>query len=192
MLYTSIVVVGSVAIAWLRTLLFQQNFFHSLAYTSLIVLFSFLVCGITAGAVRLLPKKLFDKENVFFTVGKKEKSLYEKCKIRRWKDKVPDLGKLTGFDKDRVGDVKDAAYLRRFLLECHYGEVGHLLSLFSESVIFLFASSFVGGWLICVCVWLVAAFLNLLPIFVLRYNSYKLNILYKNLIKKERLFPKKP
>ena len=129
------------------------------------------------------------KEGKFFLVTAKEKSLYERWSIRKWKDRIPEIGHFTGFRKNKIADPKSAAYIERFLMESRYGEVGHLLSCPTGALIFLaqiipFVPAY--WWGVCTGITLVNAVLNLLPVFVLRYNYYKLRILHSSLLKKER------
>ncbi len=78
---------------------------------------------------RLAPKKVYNPNNKLFSVRKKENKFYEKIKIRRWKDKVPEAGKLGGFKKDKLESPKDPEYLRKFLVESCIAEAIHTLSI---------------------------------------------------------------
>ena len=79
--------------------------------------------------VRFVPKSIYNPNNKLFNVRKKENKLYEKLKIRKWKEKVPEAGKLGGFEKDKLASPKDPEYLRKFLVESCIAEAIHSLSI---------------------------------------------------------------
>jgi len=146
--------------------------------TILDVVLVIVIDGATAWLVNRFPKKIYNHKNRFFTVSAKEKSFYEKLKIRKWKDKIPELGALGGFKKDRLENPADNVYVEKFLVECCCGEIVHILSLFTGFFILLFFAPV--RWTVGLPVAIVNFILNLPSLFILRYNSYKLEILYKN------------
>lgn len=75
-------------------------------------------------------------------------------------------------------------YLDRFLLETCYGELGHLFCVFFGFAILLLFPLTDIWFAIAVPVAVVNVFLNVPSIFILRYNSYKLEILRKSNVKK--------
>lgn len=79
--------------------------------------------------VRIVPKKIFNPDSKLFRVKPKENRLYEKLKIKRWKAKVPEAGKISGFKKDKLYDPKNPEYLRKFLVESCIAEAIHSLSI---------------------------------------------------------------
>lgn len=79
--------------------------------------------------VRFVPKGVYNPNNKLFNVRKKENNFYEKLKIRKWKEKVPEAGKLGGFKKDKLASPKDPEYLRKFLVESCIAEAIHSLSI---------------------------------------------------------------
>ena len=127
---------------------------------------------------RLLPKKWFSHEKKFFNVSLKEKKFYEKIGIKSWKDKIPELGGFTNLKKSKIENPYDNEYLSRYLLEACYGVVIHIVTIFTGFLIIFICP--LKYWL---CfgfpVAFVNAVLNILPVFVLRYNTYKLKILYR-------------
>ena len=90
------------------------------------------------------------------------------------------------FRKNKLADPQSVEYVERFLLESCYGEIGHFFSLFfGFTVLFLYPLSDV--WFsLAIPVAIVNFFLNLPSILVLRYNSYKLVVLKKSLLKKQQ------
>ena len=143
------------------------------------------VDGLFAFLIRRLPEKWFGHERRFFQVSAKEKKFYEKLKIRKWKDKVPELGQFTNFHKNKVAEPRNNVYLERYMLEAAYGEVIHLAGCFLGFVIIFFYP--LKYWL---CfgfpVAVINLIMNILPYFILRYNFYKMKVLYRSNQRKQR------
>ena len=143
------------------------------------------VDGLYAFLIRRLPEKWFGHERRFFQVSAKEKKFYEKLKIRKWKDKVPELGQFTNFHKNKVAEPRNNVYLERYMLEAAYGEVIHLAGCFLGFVIIFFYP--LKYWL---CfgfpVAVINLIMNILPYFILRYNFYKMKVLYRSNERKQR------
>ena len=130
--------------------------------------------GLGAFIIRRLPARYFDAEHCQMTIGKAERRLYKKMGIKKWKDRIPELGQFTGFHKNKLADKGDAAYLGRFILECNYGVFIHLQNALCGPLLLLFLPPSYA--------WFIAAVnfvLSLLPVFVLRYNLSTLQYLYK-------------
>ena len=133
--------------------------------------------GLFAFLLRRLPEKWFMYTRRFFTVSARGARFYEKLGIRKWKNKIPELGGFTGLRKNKIDRPYDNAYLSRYLTEACYGVMIHLVTVFTGYLIIFICP--LRYWL---CfgfpIATVNAVLNVLPIFVLRYNTYKLNVLY--------------
>jgi glycosyl-4,4'-diaponeurosporenoate acyltransferase len=162
------------------------SFFPALAWTAGCTVAIIAVDGLFAAIARLLPAKWFPQESKLYKVGKKEKNFYEKLKIRKWKDKIPEIGHFTGFRKNKILEPNNPKYIERFLLECCYGEIGHFWSIIFGFLLLLFF--FISDtWIaISIPVAIIAGGLNLLPFMTLRYNSYKLRVLRTSLLKKQK------
>lgn len=185
MLYVWIVTVASLLLSAVVTLVSGGNAFTILAFTALAVATVVLMDAITATVCRLLPKKWANHEKKIFQVSAKEKKFYEKLNIRKWKDKIPEIGQFTGFRKNKLDEPNNLQYVNRFLLESCYGEIGHTVSCFAGfAVLGLFFITPLW-WGIAIPVAIVNAIMNLPSLFILRYNSYKLEILRKSIIKKQ-------
>ena len=184
-LYLSIITVCVSIIATLVTLIYNANFLPVLGYTALAVVAVILVDIIISTIARLLPKKCARYEKKVYVVSTDEKKFYEKLKIRKWKDYVPEIGHFTGFRKNKIADPKSVVYLDRFLLEICYGEIGHFFSLFFGFAILLMFPLTNMWWAISIPVAVINVCLNLPSLFILRYNSYKLVILRNSTIKKQ-------
>lgn len=176
----SLIVAASVAL-WSG-----QNFILLFGLVAIGVVFEILVDGLVATIARLMPAKFADHTKKIYQVSAKEKKFYEKLKIRLWKDKIPEIGHFTGFRKNKLADPQSVEYVERFLLESCYGELGHFFSLFlGFTVLLLYPLSDVW-FALAIPVAIVNFFLNLPSLLVLRYNSYKLSILRKSLLKKQQ------
>lgn len=134
---------------------------------------------------RGMPKKWFDIDKKQFCAKESERKFYEKIGIRRWKDMVLELGALSGFRKNKVNEPKNNEYVAKFILESNYGIMVHVACiLLGVSVIFIYPLQFALYFVIPVTI--VNVVLNLLPIFVLRYNLPKLHALYKFNLKRNK------
>ncbi len=185
-LYIGIILFAVLCIAGATALAEGENFFVVLGFTALATVVVMLIDALTATVCRLLPKKCADFEKKAFVVSAKEKKFYEKLKIRKWKDKVPEIGQFTGFRKNKIEDPKSIEYLDRFLLEIAYGEIGHMASIFTGFLILLLFPVYRLWLAVAIPVALVSAALNLPSYIILRYNSYKLRILRDSALKKQR------
>ena len=185
-LYLLIIWGCSLVLAATLALCTGESFLLLLGLIAIGVVFEILVDGLTATIARLLPAKYADHTKRAYQVSVEEKKFYEKLKIRMWKDKIPEIGHFTGFRKNKLADPQSVEYVDRFLLESCYGEIGHFFSLFfGFTVLLLYPLSEV--WLaLAIPVAIVNVFLNLPSLLVLRYNSYKLVILKKSLLKKQQ------
>ncbi len=134
---------------------------------------------------RLLPSKWFGVDKKCYVPKKRECRFYEKLKIKAWKDKVLELGAVTGFRKNKLAKPDSLEYLERFIVEANYGIVVHLVcAILGFLIIFFYPLKY----FLCfgVPVGFVNAVLNILPLFILRYNLPKLHTLYKYNLKKQQ------
>ena len=104
-LYLCVITVSAFAIAVIVTLTEQLKFLPTLSLVWLGVVAVILVDAITACLCRALPMRCANIEKSIFKVGQKEKRFYEKCKIRKWKDLIPEIGHFTGFRKIKLHNL---------------------------------------------------------------------------------------
>lgn len=186
-LYLIIIFCCVMILSAILTLLTETAYLTILGLTVLAVVVVIAVDGLVSGVARMMPAKCAQHDRKIFTVSAKEKKFYEKLQIRKWKEKVPEIGHFTGFRKNKIADPKSVEYLDRFLLEACYGEIGHFFSLFFGFIILLLYPIAPNIWLpISIPVSIINVFLNLPSLFILRYNSYKLEILRASNLKKQR------
>ena len=133
--------------------------------------------------IGLLPRQWFSVKNAFFYVSKKEQKFYEHLGIRKWKDKVWELGGLGGFSKRKIKDSKNPEYFKRFIIESNRGVTEHILgSIFGFTIIFQYPRYI---WSIGLPISLLNLILNILPTMILRYNLPKLRAVYFGLLKRQ-------
>lgn len=181
-LYLSIISLASIFIV------LGNVFFNSLGmtwhYITLLVLLSvfieIVIDIIFATIMRwIIPSRFASVDRKkFYPASKKEQIFYEKIGIKKWKNKVLELGAVTGFRKNKLGDTKDNKYVERFIVEANYGILVHI------------ACMVFGFFIILICprgfrlsvglpVAIVNFVLNFMSNSILRYNLPKLHTLYK-------------
>ena len=179
-LYLTIIFCCVMVITPIVDFTFDVGYVYALAHVLFAVILVIAADGIVAGAARALPKACAKHDAKIYTVSAKEKKFYEKLKIRKWKDKIPEIGHFTGFRKNKILDPKSVEYVERYLLEACYGQIGHLIGIFFGFIIML-AYPLAEIWLaVSIPVAIINIFFCVPSIFVLRYNSYKLEILLKS------------
>lgn len=135
------------------------------------------VDGISAFIIRRLPYRWFDYKSRFFTVSKKERLFYKGIGVKSWRSLVLELGVFTSFSKSHFTDPSDPKYTARFLLESCYGVAIHVVGVFVGFL--LLAVHPPLSLRVALPVAIVNAALNLLPIFVLRYNTPKIKSIHE-------------
>lgn len=185
MLYVWLITACIAILTVIFELVYGLGVLYTLGFTVLAVAIVIAVDAVVATVFRLLPAKFANHDKKFFSVSLKEKKFYEKIKIRKWKDYIPEIGHFTGFRKNKIADPKSPEYIDRFLLEICYGQLGHFYSIFFGFLILLLFP-ITPFWLpLSISVAIINIFFNLPSLFILRYNSYKLKILRKSLEKKQ-------
>ena len=179
MLYLTIIIICGLLLTVLTSLILEFTLYECLFFSFISIITVVIIDALTATIARLLPARFAKYEQRIFRVSIKEKRFYEKIKIKKWKDKVPEIGHFTGFRKNKILQPKSIEYLERFLLEICYGEIGHALSCLTGFLILLLAFLKIEWIAFTVPVAIINMLLNLPSLFILRYNSYKLVILLK-------------
>ena len=181
-LYLSIIAVGSILLYALDIIFAMPVMGFTPGYLaiaiSMSVAYQFAVDAIAAFVICRLPNKWFSKDKKIFNVSKKEQKLYEFFGIRKWKDKVWELGKLNGFSKSSIDKPNDPIYIERFFIETNKGVAEHIASiLLGFTVIVCFPIKYV--WIITFPIAMINLLLNTMSTMILRYNYPKLKTLYK-------------
>ncbi len=183
MLYLYIICVCSLIIILINKLLFSNilslNIFQIILLTFICVIVQIIVDLILALiARRCLPSKWFGVNNQLLSAKPKERIFYERIGIKDWKDKVLELGALSGFRKNKIKEPKNNDYIKKYILEANFGVMVHIFCIvFGFLIAFIFPKQYFISF--CLPVSFVNAILNILPLFVLRYNLPKLFMIYK-------------
>ncbi len=137
----------------------------------------FLLDAWIAWILHALPEKWFSHKFKIFHVSKFERKFLEKIGTKKWKDKVPEMGQVCDFKKNKLGAIEEN-YITKFLTETCYAEVIHIfMALIGVGVLLVIPlSEFfnISLWLI-----LINFVLNVPPILIQRYNRPKLEIALK-------------
>ena len=153
-------------------------------YTVILVIISVGIDGLVATIIRAMPEKYFDYQKKVFKTSKFEMKFYKLIGVKKWKEKVPELGMFTNFRKNKVENPKDPKYLARYILEACYGIIIHFASVPAAYLIILCNLDLYKGQVnlsltVCLPVAIVNAVLIVLPAFILKYNLPKLVRLYE-------------
>lgn len=140
----------------------------------------FALDGIIAIIINKMPDKLFGADNSLYNVSDFEKNLYKNLKVRKWKDKVWELGGLGGFSKKNLANPNSPEYIEKFIIECNKGVLTHRLSYPIGFLPMLFIPN-ICAFSIALPVAMVNLFLNILPTLILRYNTPKLKMLLQRM-----------
>lgn len=142
------------------------------------ILVVFLIDALLAFVIRhLLPAKWFNFRLKRFHISKRERKIYEKLQIKKWKDKIPELGKFANFRKNKVEDPTNNEYVERFILECCYGEGVHLSSIILGFLIILMYPKYC--LMLGIPVAIANGIIHCLSFMILRYNRPKLMVLFE-------------
>lgn len=184
-LYLKILVLNIAAVILLNYIYCRLNgasFWLSALYLLISVSFCGVSCGIISLVSRKLPKKWFAYDNKRFRIFSFEQELYEKLAIKKWKDKIPELGCLCGFKKNKIYEPRNPEYLHKFLEENCIAEWLHFESILCGVIIFFIVPA---NFLMTVTipVFLLNAMLHTLPVVVQRYLRPKLFRIYELTLK---------
>ena len=156
---------------------YDQTAFYIIIAVILYTIAVIVVDCIFAFIVRwIFPKKWFEVKNTRFVPSKKMCKIYEKIGVKKWKDRVLELGAVTGFRKNKISAPSDNEFVGRYIVEANYGVVVHIACMIFGFIIMLYP---LFSFTIALPVALVNLFLNYLPFVTLRYNLPKLHVLYK-------------
>jgi hypothetical protein len=178
-LYWSIITIAIVILSVINVALGSNvwglNEWWSIAILWGCVAYEFAIDGFFAWSLHELPDKWFTRDKKIFKVSKKSRKFYDAIKIKSWKDKVWELDGLGGFRKNKINDPNNPKYLEQFIIESNKGVAIHWAGVvLGFTLIFVIPFKFI--WTISLPVCLVNLLLNMMSIFVLRYNIPKLEV----------------
>lgn len=183
MLYLLSILFCVIIIALLNILFLPQTlgfaFWQIIIWSAVATISVIVIDGLMATLIRwICPQKWFVFGKKIFVAKKKECFFYEKLGIKKWKDKVLELGQFTSFRKNKISDPTNNEYIERYILEANYGVGCHWAGIiFGFLAIFACPSQLYLTIGLPVC--LVNVFYNYLSIAILRYNLPKLYVLHK-------------
>ena len=136
----------------------------------------FAVNAVVALFVRyVMPKRFFNPELKIHKVYKWEIKFFKKININKWKDLVPEAGRvLVGFDKRKVENKEDETYVNKFISETIYAETMHFWSIIFAGFVFFISPSLILT--VVLPQFFVNLIINLLPVMIQRYNRPRLMI----------------
>lgn len=147
------------------------------------VLLQIALDALIALAIHFTPDRLYPVESPRFRVSEGERSLYLKLGVRTWKDKIPDLGGITGFSKRRLRAPDDPAYIEKYIVECHKGVLTHRLC-YPMGLFVVLSLPGLYHFTIALPVAVINVFLHILPTMALRYNTPMLQKMLRRLKRK--------
>jgi hypothetical protein len=169
-LYLSVIGIAMTIVAAINLILGTAPWYYVISAVIWCTALQFALDGLIAILIRLTPDRYFDVDNPYFTVSERSQALYKKLKVRRWKDKVWELGGLGGFSKKSLADPKNPEYIKKFIIECNKGVVTHRLS-YPIGFLAMMTVNGICAITIALPIAVVNLFLNILPTLVLRYNT---------------------
>ena len=182
-LYLTVIGLAMLIIAGVNIALGTAAWYYIVTAVIVCTALQFALDGLIAIIINKMPDKLFSLENPHYDVSEWERELYKKLKVRRWKDKVWELGGLGGFSKKNLLEPGSPEYIEKFIVECNKGVLTHRLSYPIGFLVMVLLPN-VCAFTVAVPVAAVNLFLNILPTLALRYNTPKLKLMLKRLKRK--------
>ena len=136
-----------------------------------------LIDAIVAIIGRKLPEKMMNPRKGIILTRDWEMKMFEKLKVKMWKDYMPDLGRFTNFPKGNLMDPLNNEYIKKYILEASYGVWIHYVSVPASPLILLLGliqPTSLATWTVGVPVVFVNMVLILLPAWTLKYNLPRL------------------
>lgn len=178
-LYLSVIGGAMVFISALNIIFDTEAWYNVVIAVILCTAAQFALDGLIAIIINKLSDRYFAVDNPLYDVSEAEKRFYNKIKVRKWKDRVWELGGLGGFSKKNLVKPDSSEYIEKFIVECNKGVLTHRLSYPIGFLPMLFMPV-LYAYTIAFPIALVNLFLNILPTLVLRYNTPKLkSVLYR-------------
>lgn len=182
-LYLSVIGIAMFLISVFNVVFNTAPWYYVIILVTVCTALQFALDGLIAIIINKMPDRLFGIDNPLYNVSEGEKKIYKKLKVRKWKDKVWELGDLGGFSKKSLAVPDSAEYIEKFIIECNKGVLTHRLSYPIGFLPMLFIPN-ICSVSIAFPVAIVNLFLNILPTIVLRYNTPKLQAVLKRMKRK--------
>lgn len=176
-LYLSIIGVAALLISVFNIAFETAKWYCVIAYVIWCIALEFAMDGFWAIVINKMPDRWFGVDNPAYEVSELEMKIYKKLQVRRWKDKIWELGGLGGFSKKVLAVPNSPSYIKKFIIECNKGVLTHRLA-YPIGFLVMLTVPGVCAYTVALPVAIVNLFLNILPTLALRYNTPKL----KNLL----------
>lgn len=165
----------------------EHNYFIYVLFYFLSLIGVLLIDGLVALIVHKLPKKCFDYNKKIYKQRKREKAYFRLIKIHKWKDSIPEIGKIAcGFAKDKIEEPTNLVYLESFITETCYAEIIHFISMIiGFVVVFILPLRYI--LFIGLEVGFVNAVMNYPSFLIQRYNRPRLLIVLSRQRKKKEV-----
>ncbi len=183
-LYLSVIGTAMLFLTLVNIVFHTAAWYYVIATVVLCTAAQFALDALIALAVNKMPDRFFGTDDPRYAVSEAELRFYKKINVRKWKDKVWELGGLGGFSKKNLADPSSTEYIERFIIECHKGVLTHRLS-YPIGFLPMLCIPNVCAFSVALPVALVNLFLNILPTVVLRYNTPKLQQMLQRMKRKE-------
>lgn len=153
-------------------------------YTILLgTLLLIIIDGVIAFLVSRIPQKWLNPYFWGYKIFKFERRFYEFLGVRKWKDKIPELGgALKNFSKSKI-EEHTPQYVYNFITETISGEILHNYAIVFGALIFFALPKYILNF--ALPLFLINAVLNILPAIVQRYTRPKLLKMYNRMLLQE-------
>lgn len=178
--YLTVIGIAMLIISALNILCNTATWYTVIFLVILCTALQFALDGALAILINKMPDRWFGVDHPLYRVSEREKRFYKKIKVRAWKDKVWELGGLGGFSKKSLLNPNSPEYIEKFIIECNKGVLTHRLA-YPIGFLPMLLIPGVCALSIACPVAIVNLFLNILPTIVLRYNTPKLQALFKKM-----------
>ena len=173
-------------------LIFAFNMIRCFTWSTALDLAFVIVCILLPSIIalffeRILPYKCFDATQSFYKSKKNERKFYDKIKVKNWKDKIPNWGK--------VGQVRESENqlnihdVEKFIFQTCLGEIVHdfcvISSLISAIILMIKRPDIFLN--MALPIFIVYAIVNMLSIIIQRYNRPRLQLLLERMKRSEHL-----
>lgn len=182
-MYLSIIGAAAAVIAAVNIAVGTASWYYVIISVIWCIALQFLFDGGLAIIIKLTPDRWYGIDKPCFNVSEREKELYKRLNVRRWKDKVWELGGIGGFSKKSLVEPDNPEYIEKFIIECNKGVVTHRLS-YPAGFLAMLTMFNVCSFTVALPVAIVNLYLNILPTLVLRYNTPKLKLVLERLRRK--------
>jgi len=183
-LYLTVIGVAMLIISVFNIIFDTAAWYYIVIATVFCTALQFALDGFIAIVINKMPDGWFGVDNPAYNVTERERKLYKKLKVKRWKNKVWELGGLGGFSKGAIESPDDPRYIEKFIIECNKGVLTHRLS-YPIGFLAMLTLKMPCALTVALPVATVNLFLNVLPTIVLRNNTPILKSILKKLQKRK-------